>query len=107
MGALNLNVEVVRSAVVHLIFKVIITYWYIFLYQMNGGTYTGNVRQSFGGVGRNVADALSRLGVDTKFISAVGQDSHAAWFETHCSHMVCVFVVLRSLFLDLLNIYHS
>ncbi|XP_052762526.1 uncharacterized protein LOC128205129 isoform X2 [Mya arenaria] len=55
--------------------------------QSNGGTYPGTVKQSFGGVGRNLADGLSRLGVDTLFISAVGNDSHTATFESHCKHM--------------------
>ena len=57
---------------------------------MNGGTYPGNVTQSFGGVGRNIADGLTRLGVDTLFISAIGNDSHRTSYEAHCSHMVCL-----------------
>lgn len=55
---------------------------------MNGATYPGSVKQSFGGVGRNIADGLSRLEVETLFISAIGDDSHRAAFEAHCSHMV-------------------
>jgi pseudouridine-5'-phosphate glycosidase/pseudouridine kinase len=55
---------------------------------MNGGTYPGHVTQSFGGVGRNIADGLTRLGVDTLFISAIGNDSHRTAYEAHCSHMV-------------------
>ncbi|KAL4218074.1 hypothetical protein ACF0H5_022811 [Mactra antiquata] len=55
--------------------------------QMNGGTYTGSLKQSYGGVGRNVSDALTRLGVNTTFISAIGQDSLAAGFKANCKHM--------------------
>ncbi|XP_060572459.1 uncharacterized protein LOC132730522 [Ruditapes philippinarum] len=56
-------------------------------FKMNGGTYPGHVTQSFGGVGRNIADGLTRLGVDTLFISAIGNDSHRTAYEAHCSHM--------------------
>jgi len=40
------------------------------LYDSNPGT----LKTSLGGVGRNIADNLSRLGVATKFISAIGDD---------------------------------
>ena len=56
--------------------------------QSNGATYRGHVEQSYGGVGRNIADCLSRLDVNTLFISAVGQDSHTAGYRTYCKHMV-------------------
>lgn len=36
----------------------------------------GEVQISAGGVGRNIAENLARLGVDTRFISAVGDDHH-------------------------------
>ncbi|XP_011875981.1 PREDICTED: pseudouridine-metabolizing bifunctional protein C1861.05 [Vollenhovia emeryi] len=43
----------------------------------DGGTYTGRSRRSCGGVGRNVADALLRLGLgNTRLISVVGDDEH-------------------------------
>ncbi|KAK3087607.1 hypothetical protein FSP39_008289 [Pinctada imbricata] len=53
----------------------------------DGGTYPGSVQQSFGGVGRNVADCLSRLDVNTLFISAIGKDSHNSPFKVYCKHM--------------------
>ncbi|XP_076437784.1 LOW QUALITY PROTEIN: uncharacterized protein LOC143276974 [Babylonia areolata] len=53
----------------------------------NGATYVGKVYQSFGGVARNVADCLSRLGYPPLFVSAVGDDVHASGFLSHCSHM--------------------
>ncbi|XP_078333760.1 uncharacterized protein LOC111122585 [Crassostrea virginica] len=56
-------------------------------FQSNGATYPGGVDQSFGGVGRNLADGLTRLGVKTLFISAIGKDSHRAGFKAYCSHM--------------------
>ncbi|XP_043194157.1 pseudouridine-metabolizing bifunctional protein C1861.05-like isoform X2 [Amphibalanus amphitrite] len=42
--------------------------------QMDGSTHRGHIAQSYGGVGRNVADALSRLGHRPHFVSAVGRD---------------------------------
>ncbi|XP_055958901.1 pseudouridine-5'-phosphate glycosidase isoform X2 [Patella vulgata] len=56
--------------------------------QSNGSTNPGSIQQSFGGVGRNLADCLSRLGAQPLFISAVGDDSHADTFISHCQHMV-------------------
>jgi len=44
--------------------------------------------QSFGGVGRNIADCLSRLGAQPLFISALGDDKLADTLLTACSHMV-------------------
>ncbi|VDK29368.1 unnamed protein product [Anisakis simplex] len=45
--------------------------------------------QRCGGVGRNHADALTRLGVDVHLISALGNDSFADFIRMHCQHMVC------------------
>ncbi|XP_071949900.1 uncharacterized protein [Antedon mediterranea] len=39
-----------------------------------GTTNVGSIQQGVGGVGRNVADCLSRLGADPLFISVVGDD---------------------------------
>jgi len=36
----------------------------------------GVVKTSLGGVGRNVAENLARLGIQTKFLSVVGDDTH-------------------------------
>ncbi|XP_023654009.2 uncharacterized protein [Paramormyrops kingsleyae] len=52
-----------------------------------GQTNPGSVFQSFGGVGRNIADCLSRLGDAPLFISAVGTDSHSDAFLGYCKHM--------------------
>ena len=41
---------------------------------LQGGTHTGSLRSSHGGVGRNVASALAMLGTNTTFVSAVGRD---------------------------------
>ncbi|CAL1544936.1 unnamed protein product [Lymnaea stagnalis] len=56
-------------------------------FQLNGGTYSGKVSESFGGVGRNLADCLSRLAFKPVFISAVGNDSHSMAMSSFCSHM--------------------
>ena len=42
---------------------------------LNGSTHTANIRLGFGGVGRNVADALGKLGCDPLFVSSVGDDA--------------------------------
>lgn len=43
-------------------------------FQTNGSTHRGEIRQSGGGVGRNMADALGKLGAHPFLISAVGND---------------------------------
>ncbi|XP_018540061.1 uncharacterized protein zgc:136858 isoform X2 [Lates calcarifer] len=52
-----------------------------------GQTNPGSVCQSFGGVGRNIADCLSRLGHNPLFISATGADSHSDAVLNYCRHM--------------------
>ncbi|KAM3609143.1 uncharacterized protein V6R79_010192 [Siganus canaliculatus] len=52
-----------------------------------GQTNPGSVSQSFGGVGRNIADSLSRLSCRPLFISATGDDSHSDAVFNHCKHM--------------------
>ncbi|XP_035772060.1 pseudouridine-metabolizing bifunctional protein C1861.05 isoform X2 [Neolamprologus brichardi] len=52
-----------------------------------GQTNPGSVCQSFGGVGRNIADSLSRLGQETLFISATGADSNSDAVLNYCKHM--------------------
>ncbi|XP_072291753.1 uncharacterized protein [Eucyclogobius newberryi] len=54
---------------------------------LSGQTNPGSVCQSFGGVGRNIADALSRLGQNPLFISATGADSHSEAVFSYCKHM--------------------
>ncbi|KTF83979.1 hypothetical protein cypCar_00018363, partial [Cyprinus carpio] len=56
-----------------------------------GQTNPGSVCQSFGGVGRNIADCLSRLGHKPLFISAIGKDSHSDAVLNYCKHMVSQF----------------
>lgn len=43
-------------------------------FQTNGSTHRGEIRQSGGGVGRNIADALGKLGAHPFLISAIGND---------------------------------
>ncbi|XP_076588822.1 uncharacterized protein LOC143321944 [Chaetodon auriga] len=52
-----------------------------------GQTNPGSVCQSFGGVGRNIADSLSRLGRRPLFISATGADSLSDAVFNYCKHM--------------------
>ena len=42
----------------------------------------GIVRQSIGGVGRNIAETSFRLGVNPLFISAIGSDLNGNWLKT-------------------------
>ncbi|KAM5173029.1 uncharacterized protein ACMZJ9_005712 [Mantella aurantiaca] len=55
--------------------------------EFGGQTNPGQVHQSFGGVGRNLADCLSRLGVRPLFISTLGQDDLSQSVLQYCSHM--------------------
>ncbi|XP_058842341.1 uncharacterized protein zgc:136858 isoform X3 [Acipenser ruthenus] len=52
-----------------------------------GQTNPGSVGQSFGGVGRNLADCLTRLGVQPLFISALGVDALSESALSYCTHM--------------------
>ncbi|KAL0968757.1 hypothetical protein UPYG_G00271310 [Umbra pygmaea] len=52
-----------------------------------GQTNPGSVCQSFGGVGRNLADSLSRMGQRPLFMSAIGADSHGDAVLNYCQHM--------------------
>ncbi|XP_061300909.1 uncharacterized protein LOC133264864 isoform X1 [Pezoporus flaviventris] len=52
-----------------------------------GQTNAGGVRRTFGGVGRNLADCLSRLGQTPLFLSAVGKDEHSESVLHYCHHM--------------------
>ncbi|KAM6284194.1 uncharacterized protein M6G45_001983 isoform 4-T4 [Spheniscus humboldti] len=56
-----------------------------------GQTNAGRVRRTFGGVGRNLADCLSRLGQTPLFLSAVGKDEHSESILHYCHHMVSQF----------------
>uniref|UniRef100_A0A7I5E7T3 PfkB domain-containing protein n=1 Tax=Haemonchus contortus TaxID=6289 RepID=A0A7I5E7T3_HAECO len=61
----------------------------------DGGSYLGELRRRCGGVGRNHADALARLGCDVSFISAIGNDQEGRYFLDSCPHIepsnvVCV-----------------
>ncbi|XP_075742388.1 pseudouridine-5'-phosphate glycosidase isoform X4 [Rhipicephalus microplus] len=52
--------------------------------QLNGSTHVGHIRTSWGGVGRNVADCLSRLlGDPVRLVSAVGIDTNGEALLKH------------------------
>nr|XP_054930693.1 pseudouridine-5'-phosphate glycosidase-like [Dermacentor andersoni] len=52
--------------------------------QLNGTTHAGRIRTSWGGVGRNVADCLTRLlGGTVRLVSAVGVDRHGEALLQH------------------------
>ncbi|KAH7969897.1 hypothetical protein HPB52_022492 [Rhipicephalus sanguineus] len=54
------------------------------LFGLNGSTHAGHIRTSWGGVGRNVADCLSRLLGDTvRLVSAVGVDRNGEALLKH------------------------
>ncbi|MPC21578.1 hypothetical protein E2C01_014566 [Portunus trituberculatus] len=56
-----------------------------------GRTHSGTVTQSYGGVGRNLADALVRLGCHPFLVSAVGSDSHASALTAHNPKLIHQF----------------
>ena len=66
--------------------------------KMDGSTHQGNVDFSFGGVGRNMADALACFDANPYFLSAVGEDDLGESILSE-SNALClsVKVVLKSL----------
>ncbi|XP_071407238.1 uncharacterized protein [Pithys albifrons albifrons] len=52
-----------------------------------GQTNAGRVRRTFGGVGRNLTDCLSRLGHTPLLLSAMGKDEHLESVLHYCHHM--------------------
>ncbi|XP_068258428.1 uncharacterized protein [Nyctibius grandis] len=59
-----------------------------------GQTNAGRVRRTFGGVGRNLADCLSRLGQTPLFLSAMGKDEHSESI-LHCCHHMDMSAILQ------------
>ncbi|KAL6724226.1 hypothetical protein Aduo_019132 [Ancylostoma duodenale] len=57
------------------------------MFQNDGASYVGKVTQRCGGVGRNHADALTRLGCDASFVSMIGNDENGKYFLDQCSHI--------------------
>ncbi|OQR80343.1 hypothetical protein BIW11_00009 [Tropilaelaps mercedesae] len=55
--------------------------------QQNGDTYKGKVFQGYGGVARNMADCISRLGLNPLLVSAVGDDLNGKGILRHNSKM--------------------
>lgn len=50
-------------------------------------TNAGRLQMSLGGVGRNIADNLVRLGIDTKLISVIGDDVHGKKIVDSCTDL--------------------
>lgn len=51
-----------------------------------GDSNPGSVSCSPGGVGRNIAENLSRLGTETRLMTAVGKDAYGQQIIEHCQH---------------------
>ncbi len=68
------------------------TYMYtinLWFHQVRGATIPGSFRQTLGGVCRNIADGLTRLGCQPVFLSAIGQDySSSHPLQEEAAHMV-------------------
>lgn len=60
----------------------------------------GQVRMSFGGVGRNLAECLARLGLKPVFISAIGTDPLGVMMLKHCEE---VNMVTRGIYTSKVN----
>jgi len=50
---------------------------------LSGDSNPGVVKTSLGGVGRNIAENLARLGMETKLLSVVGDDAHGRSVLAH------------------------
>ena len=55
---------------------------------MDGRTIDGKVQSTAGGVGRNLADCMARLGANPFFISLVGAQEYAETLLSKMNHMV-------------------
>lgn len=60
--------------------------------QIEARTFAGRFRQIGGGVGRNLADALGRLGVSPRLVSAVGDDLNGKFLLTQTLNHLVRFV---------------
>ena len=47
----------------------------------------GHVRVSAGGVGRNIAENLARLGAQVRLVTAFGDDESGRWLTRHCADL--------------------
>lgn len=52
-----------------------------------GDSNPGHVRQTLGGVGRNIAENLARMGADVRMLTVLGDDSHADWLRRSCAEL--------------------
>lgn len=68
--------------------------FFVFFWFQSGGTNPGSLVSSFGGVGRNIAECLSRLGAAPLFLSAVGEDQNG---RIICEHLTTSGLVNRKL----------
>lgn len=50
--------------------------------QLDGRIFDAKFKLHGGGVGRNIAEALSKLGYQPTFVSAVGNDSHGQYLQS-------------------------
>lgn len=55
--------------------------------KQNGDTYKGQVHQGYGGVARNMADCISRLGLNPLLVSVVGDDLNGKGILGHNPNM--------------------
>ena len=54
---------------------------------LSGDSNPGRVTVTLGGVGRNIAENLSRLGNRVQLITALGGDAHAARVQESCESL--------------------
>ena len=52
---------------------------------LTGDSNPGQVSLSLGGVGRNIAESLARLGAEVKLVTLLGDDLHADWIRKGCA----------------------
>ena len=50
-----------------------------------GDSNPGEVRTTLGGVGRNIAECLARLGARVTLLTCLGDDSHTPFIRRHCA----------------------
>ena len=54
---------------------------------IRGDSNPGRVTLTLGGVGRNIAENLARLGARVSMVTALGDDAHTAWIRRSCASL--------------------
>lgn len=63
----------------------------VLFFSNDGAYHHAKMYTRAGGVARNHADALTRLGASASLIAAIGEDGFAVDLRHKCNHMIAIF----------------